>query len=431
MNSCHREVLVLFLVTIILMGSCAPAPSLPRSSPADTIAPTSGYPPGIATATEPQAPFGVTLPPPPPDYLEQIFMMDATSGWAWAIHRAQGNFFTHTSDGGQTWTRLRLQQYISPASPPYLICPLDAQTAWVVLGDDRLLRTSDGGQTWEIVNQNLPAAFVVPFHDWYFLRFADATHGWLEAGYAAAGTHEFYYETPDGGASWHPWNFASWPADIYPRPDYPNELYGGPNIDAIYYDFTRFIIAPSDQEGTLKMFLSADRGKSWKTVELLPSAFPGQSFKPLDRKISQPIFFDPHNGVVTVSILDRTTNTTQLFVYGTSDGGLTWTLTGGPSVINDLHSDVSFLSPHDGVLICGNKFCTTDDSGRTWRAFAFGAPPATDTVDTNYQLDFVDPTTGWLLEKAFIHQAERPKIHLFKTTDGGLTWTELAPMINP
>ncbi len=325
---------------------------------------------------------------------------------------------------------IRLQESIPPPSQPYLIYPLDARMAWVII-NERLLRTTDGGQTWVTVNSDLKHELVWPYRDWYLLHFADADHGWLDAGYAAAGAREFYYETRDGGLTWNPMDFESWPAELYTQRDYKNEIAFWVAIDAIYYDSMRFIIAPGEQEGTLKMFLSTDRGKAWKTVWLLPSAFSRQSFSASDRKISEPIFFDPREGVVTVTILDRNTNTTQLLVYETSDGGLTWSLTGGPALIQDLHSKVSFLSLHDGVLICGSQFCMTHDSGKTWQAFDFGAPEPTDSADRYYQLNFVDPTLGWLLEKSFIHQSDWPNVRLLKTNDGGVTWTRLSATINP
>jgi photosystem II stability/assembly factor-like uncharacterized protein len=355
-------------------------------------------------------------------------MKDKNSGWAVAFNQVDTKtLLLHTSDGGQTWLDV-MPQDNTFGYHSYTVDPLDAQTAWII-NNERLVRTTDGGQSWVTVNQNLLQELVWPHSDWYLLSFADANHGWLDAGYAAAGAHEFYYETRNGGVTWNPMDFESWPAELNTQRDYKNELAFWVAIDAIYYDSTRFIVVPGGQEGTLKMFLSTDRGHSWKTVQLLPSAFSGQSFSSSDRKISKPIFFDTQNGALTVTIFDRDTNTTQLSLYETTDGGLTWTLTGGPTLLKDVHSTTSFFSPHDAALVCGSNFCITHDGGRTWQGFNIGTFLSSAQGDTYFQLNFVSPTSGWMLFKIDTHQGVGMRARLFKTTDGGVTWAELTPLI--
>ncbi len=376
--------------------------------------------------------YGVTVQPHQAIRFTQIQMMDATSGWAWALDETEKRLLLRTSDGGQTWTMATPPGDISQAYPPYAAYLLDAQTAWAILADDQLVRTSDGGQTWEVINQNLASVLVWPAHDWYILRFADVKHGWLETGFSAAGAHEYYYETQDGGVTWKPMDFETWPAELAGHQDAKNEIaYWGNGIDAIYYDATRFIIALGAQERTLSMFLSTNRGHSWKNVDLPSTAPPAKSFNPFDRQISTPIFFDAQNGALTVSILDRDTSTTQLSVYRTRDGGLSWTLTGGPSIIQDVHSAISFLSPRDAVLVCGSHLCATHDGGNTWLTLGFGIPISIDNMNTFAQLDFINPVTGWVLFRMSNQQSARPSSRLLKTTDGGLTWMELHPVIMP
>ncbi len=421
MKSFHAEILTLHLLAGMLIGGCAPVPSIPL---------TPSHSPPIATPTETQTSSGVTLPPSPPIYLSELYMMDDTSGWAVAFNQADTKvLFLHTSDGAQTWLDVTPQDNNAIGYPSYTVDPSDAQTAWVI-NDERLVRTTDGGQTWMTVNQNLKQELVWPHRDWYLLHFADANRGWLDAGFAAAGAHEFYYETRDGGVSWHPMDFESWPAELYAQGHYKNELAPWVVIDAIYYDSARFIVVPGEQEGDIKMFLSTNRGHSWKTVQLVLSVFPGQSFSPSDRKISRPMFFDAQNGALTVTRFDGDTNTTQLSLYGTSDGGLTWTLTGGPTLMKDVHSATSFLSPHDAALVCGSKFCITHDGGKTWQALDFGTFLPSAQGDTYFQLNFVNPATGWLLFEIDTHQGVGRRARLLKTTDGGVTWTELSPLIH-
>lgn len=424
-----RKISTYSIQLMLLLGSCSPffvATKQPVALSAQIITRTPvviSTPLPIATPTIAPALGSVRF--------DGFDMVDETSGWSWGNNGNNKSLLLHTSDGGQTWMDVTPNGESLLAFPPYTSYFLDAQTAWIIHADERLAQTSDGGKTWKVINQNLKAELIWPYRDWYRLRFADANHGWLVAGYSAAGAHEFYYETRDGGASWNPLDFETWPEDLYDVRDYKNELAFWTVIDAIYYDSTRFIIAPGEQEGALKMFLSTDWGSSWKTVQLLPSEFRDQSFNPYDRKISQPIFFDSQYGILTVNILDRTANTVQSFVYGTSDGGLTWSLTGGPIMIKQGDSEISFLSVHDAVYVCGVKFCSTNDSGSTWAVHDLvpDIPPKGD--HTFLQLDFVNPATGWLLIRMNNAQGIWLNSRLLKTTDGGRTWTELSPRINP
>lgn len=424
-----RKISTYAIQLMLLLGSCSPfsvATKQPVTLSAQIITRT---PVVIST------PLPIATPTIAPALGSMRFdgfdMVDETSGWSWGNNGSSKSLLLHTSDGGQTWMDVTPNGESLLVFPPYTGYFLDAQTAWVIHADERLAQTSDGGKTWKVINQNLKAELIWPYRDWYRLRFADANHGWLVAGYSAAGAHEFFYETRDGGASWNPLDFETWPEDLYDVRDYKNELAFWTMIDAIYYDSTRFIIAPGEQEGTLKIFLSTDWGNSWKTVQLLPSEFHEQTFNPYDRKISQPIFFDSQYGILIVGISDRTANTVKSFVYGTCDGGLTWSLISGPIMIQQGDSEISFLSVHDAVYVCGVKFCSTNDSGSTWVVHDLGTDIPLKDDHTFLQLDFVNPATGWLLIRMNDAQGIWLNSRLLKTTDGGRTWTELSPRINP
>src|SRR5512143_2115698 len=178
MKSFSTEILAFHLLAGMLIGGCAPVIS---------ISPTPSHSPPIATPTETQAPFGVTVPPPQAIHIYQVHMMDESSGWAWALNQTDEGLLLHSSDGGRTWMTVTPQGNISPGAGPYTAYLFNAQMAWFILPDTRLVRTSDGGQTWEIINHSIKGELVWPTLDWYHLRFADAKHGWLETGLAAAG----------------------------------------------------------------------------------------------------------------------------------------------------------------------------------------------------------------------------------------------------
>jgi photosystem II stability/assembly factor-like uncharacterized protein len=361
-------------------------------------------------------------------HLRKIQMMDEVSGWSWAVDRAHEPYLLHTTDGGLIWENVTPRK--SPFNGTDSSFMFDAQTAWVVLNNESLVRTSDGGQTWKVINQNIKEELVFPFRDWYRLRFVDANHGWLIAGLTAAGAHESFYETRDGGVTWEPADFKTLP-DQYNGGNYKNEIAFWIDTDVIYYDLERFIIAPGDQEGILKMFLSTDWGKSWETVQLPPSVVPDQSFNISVRKIHSPVFFNSQNGVLAVTIHKVGSNAFQLFIYQTSDGGHTWELIGKPSLMEDANSEILFLTPRDAVFVCGTKLCVTHDDGIKWQSIDPGITIPAEAENKVFQPDFINNTTGWLLVNAYDATGWSFSSHLLKTVDGGATWMEISPIIKP
>ncbi len=424
-----------FALLLVFLTSCRPTQAeavvAPTASPLPTISVTSTP---VITRTPVTTPTQLleTASPTRPSpnireaQLTDIRMMDKTSGWGWAVDRADEGYLLRTSDGGLTW------EAVSPGGSAKDSFFLDGQTAWVLFSDHRLAQTSDAGKTWKVLHQNLMEEMNWPYPDWIRIRFVDAQHGWLRGDITAAGARVLFYETQDGGVTWQPADFETLPSP-YRHENARNEIAFWINTDVIYYDLERFILAPGDQEATLEMFLSNDWGNSWKTIQL-PSSLPDQPFNPYDRKIHSPVFFDARHGALAVTIWDGYANATQLSIYGTSDGGLTWSRLGGPATLADTivepGSEVLFLSLRDAVLRCGTNLCVTHDSGKHWQTFDFGISMPTGTEYTVSRLDFSDPYTGWFLLNTYDEQfVWHPR--LFRTKDGGATWEEISPVINP
>jgi photosystem II stability/assembly factor-like uncharacterized protein len=109
--------------------------------------------------------------------------VDPKTGW-----KVQDFTIQTTSDGGATWTPLALNYRV------WQVDLLPGGHAWVVAGDCQgeckptLLSTADGGQTWTRYDLGALAPAEV--------RFADAQHGWLQAG------TDRLFTTKDGGQTW-------------------------------------------------------------------------------------------------------------------------------------------------------------------------------------------------------------------------------------
>ena len=100
-------------------------------------------------------------------------------------------------------------------------------------------------------------------------------------------------------------------------------------------------------------------------------------------------------------------------VYKTFDRGLTWQSIGYPNLSGDLlASDVKFIT-HDLGYVTGsrpgipNSLFKTTDGGATWTTLSLNAGQAVDFVDVNH---------GWMINVGGLG---------YRTTDGGVNWTQM------
>ena len=145
-------------------------------------------------------------------------------------------------------------------------------------------------------------------------------------------------------------------------------------------------------------------------------------------------------------LLKRNDDTTNAYIYAysvlvfyaTDDGGNTWTAR--PRII-DLTSDrktwsfgshVDVVSLKDVFVRGGLNLYVTRDGARSWRTIKpnIDLGPEGSNWDVS-RMDFVDANHGWIVisdNRTFAPFGNYP---LFKTSDGGPTWTELPLKIVP
>ncbi|HTX92492.1 MAG TPA: hypothetical protein VMC09_14870 [Anaerolineales bacterium] len=404
-------------IPILLLAGSLLALMLACVVPVEPVMTVTAVPP-----TEASIPPTATPPPVPVQGLNQIQMIDQANGWAWAGKPDGTSMLLRTADGGSTWADVTPQNLPGPSAGFFL----DAQTAWVQTFDSAtnasgLGMTTDGGRTWTAVNQSLP--FVSSFFHFY-----NKTDGYAEiydvgAGQATVG----FYETHDSGANWDQIMLASPPEDVVPGFLHTCNICG----DDVYYDPTRLIVVfgdmANDPAGSVRLQVSADLGKTWKKLVLpLPAA------KYADGLIGpgDPVFFDDRNGLLPFVIVkfnqDGTKAYSDQFVYSTQDGGLTWKSNSTAVANVDWMSRVDFATSRDAFVACGNALCASHDGTVTWQAltsnlnFAY----ADGTVYVSH-FQFIDSSQGWAIT------TDGTNYNLWKTTDGGQTWTELSPSLIP
>jgi hypothetical protein len=155
-----------------------------------------------------------------------------------------------------------------------------------------------------------------------------------------------------------------------------------------------------------------DGGLNWTQQTLpLPAAYVNGPMT-----ASVPKFFNTNDGVLpiwmTLGIDQR-----DLFIYITRDGGNTWTRSAN---FARQGWNAEFVSLNDGFTWNINRYLqVTRNAGGSWTQvnsnINFG--------DSVPSIDFVSTTTGWALQNDF----NTGTTTLYRTTDGGATWTQLSP----
>jgi len=297
-----------------------------------------------------------------------IFMVDPNNGW-------QGT--QRTKDGGKTW-----KDVSPPTGPNFVkggnsICTLDGAHAWVTSATgqasyqpDQLVvqSTLDGGQSWQ-QDAVIPIGYPV---DWRInlsveMDFFDDQNGWLLTEYASTPMKRTLYATSDGG---HTWNAVSKAAGLG------------------LADLGR-----SCAENGM-MFVSLQRG--WLTWDC-----------------SRGYGDQPPAGASVIAV--------------TNDGGRTWArlnLDGVPTGVSCAVSTPVFTRT-DGILqvLCSGiaqaglaAVYSTTDAGQSW----------TGHILTGwFSVDLVDGTTA-------VYFASSANTNtLYRTTDGGNTWSVVASGLFP
>ncbi len=372
--------------------------------------------------TETSLPPTHTPPPVPVQGLSQIQMIDTLNGWAWAAQANGTAILLRTMDGGRTWTDVTPTNLPNPSAGFFL----DSQTTWVLSYDassyaNGLGLTTDGGKTWTTINQDLPFASA-------FFHFDTKADGWAEAYDVGAGQATIgFYATHDGGVNWNQVLLSSPPEDMLPGFLHTCNICG----DAVYYDPTRLIIVPGDMatepSGSVRLSISSDLGMTWKKIVL-----PFPSSKYADGLVSpgDPVFFDAQSGLLPVVIVkfnsDGSKAYSDLAVYITHDGGLTWK--NSPAVVEDVGwmGRIDFASSDDAFVACGNNLCVSHDGTASWQTVTsnlnFSDNGRTDYV---WRFDFVSASLGWAIS------TDGTNYSLWKTADSGQTWTNLSPAMHP
>lgn len=388
-----RTLSFVFLLSL-LVTACNVQPT--RTSPEQVDEPT------LAPYPDTPSPPKINAPLIESPALLTIQFFNSLDGWG--VTETQ---IVRTNDGGITWYNVTPKN-VAEAGYNIGFHALDVSHAWMQIPDFEnypnsgiLYRTVDGGITWASNSDPFSMAN---------LSFLDADNGWVMAGLGvAAGSNAVgIYQSTDGGATWTQ-TYTNDPNNAQAEDSLP---LGGLKSGIVPLNMqTAWVYGVIYSSGTVYLFRTDDGGANWREVSLpLPAG--AENFE-LSIDAGQMKFVSVNDGFIVVRF---TGEIYQAAVYVTHDAGDTWTLT--PTPIPNGGS-VDFLSAEEAIIYNGDQFYVTRDAADTW----MGVPPDVKFGDTFAVMDFISPSTGWVvtLDPTNNHRS------LYRTGDGGATWFPIIP----
>ncbi|TAK34848.1 MAG: DUF1906 domain-containing protein [Chloroflexota bacterium] len=165
----------------------------------------------------------------------------------------------------------------------------------------------------------------------------------------------------------------------------------------------------------------------------LPPSTPGQSSVVSSAPLSGNATVDEIQGFKLLTAREGWVQIHQQ-LFWTSDAGLSW-INITPQLGQSALPAVFFLDHRHGWAVLtgpaavgsgGYAIARTSDAGKTWQAqpLSLFRPDDVDALVGNFYLRFVTPQTGWLVTKRATSRNFSVGA-LFRTTDGGRSWTRL------
>lgn len=375
----------------LLVATSSTTPSTPAVSTTTTL----------AFASPPVTPPSTGNTPEPPGFgVAAASFITPDQGWALGSTGCDGCVgVAYTRDGGSTWSYLPTPPttfwwYSNRSSAVTDIDFTNASDGY--LFGPGLYATIDGGRTW--TDQHLTGVKTLT---------VDGPYVYALTGYYDSGPDQLY-RSAVGSSTWQQ----------VPLPDTPGQgqnfqtASAGADLVLLETGLSNAGITAS-QVG--RIWVSSNQGADWQPrTNPCTVADGGASVLSVAYGHPQAWLIDCYDNQQS----SQEQNTLQ-HIYGTTDGGQTWVRLGdppqhnAPALLADNGAGHAFLATVGGA---GDTLNGTLDGAHTWTVKIRDGGSFYGWTD----LEFISPTTGFVVGPT--HYATE---HLYRTTDGGQTWTPL------
>jgi len=372
----------------------------------------------------------------------EVHMFDVKNGWALAQSGQGVNFhhlLLHTANGGESWMDGTPRSASNDMDMDAYF--FDSRHGWLWVRDrkkeiDYLLLTVNGAKSWTHVD--------LPFHfeEGSACHFSNLDHGIASESDGGLGSFAIrFFETFDGGRNWKLVPIVP-PAPEMNLPACTIHLSSMSPDTASYLPPATLIITHGDMldeqpKDAVRLSISTNLGKTWRDLNL---PLPSERYRDGLVDFMAPLFLDATHGWLAARVSRRNTNDTlawnAMVFYTTADGGQTWAprpgiIDGGTNSFG-AERQLNFVSARNAFVCAGACLFVTHDGAKSWQRIK----PNIDfdrTVSNGgvAQIDFVDKKHGWAVVYDTYKYPPWDKCYLYKTSDGGATWTELPLKIVP
>ena len=349
----------------------------------------------------------------------QIHMLDASGGWGIGGPSQTQDHVFRTLDGGGTWRDVTPPEPAPAAGEKTAAIGdfLNASTAWVIYGTGSvppvpyidLWLTRDGGESWQLSSIDTSIS-PESFNPW-FIDFTDAMHGWLLI-YLGAGMNHNYVAllgTTDGGVTWK----------TLVTPQDSVDIQGCPKTGMVFLDASDGWLARECRGlyPTPHIMHTTDGGVTWMRVEPPAPADAPNLFNEYACDMAFPNPFSASSIVMAMTCFSMTDFSNEKdYVYSTTDGGVIWNSYPLPKDYSPADG-LTFFDSLNGFTF-GHKIYRTTDDGKTWTFVQ--------EVSWSGQFSFISASQGWA---SVINDSDQNA--LVKTSNGGVRWEMLNPMVVP
>ena len=421
-----HSMLILLLFLSLCMGGCGQNPA---------VSPTAASGPDLPQPTSPEIPPTeiASNPTGDPVRISSAHFWDAENGWG--IGAVAEDAFQHvlrTSDAGNTWVDVTPVGAVADplvAETAALPAFVDANHAYVLYHAPtptppaqgyRVWYTADGGVNWQ-ASQPLPLPETLEFFLPSQMGFSDAANGWLMVHLGAGMSHDYValYKTADSGQTWQ--------SVVDPSQDgvIKNSLPMTCSKNGVIFQDAMTGWVSGGCNGVLPglfLYETTDGGITWLPVAL-PSPPTAPNLLMDDQNVCDTHQPDFHSGLTSLQVSCRLGNgASQTWLYTSTDSGQNWQV----NILPAAFGSVDFV-PGGPVWLLGSDSAQTDLPGDLFRSEDGGVTWHTLMSDLNWQgeLMFLDRQNGF----GIVTAGESPR--LIKTNDGGQTWVEVNPLLKP